>query len=69
AYYYLSLDNYIPVVFSGVFGVLQMLLVVFFHDCLEQVVHMQIIAMFILLIVQVFFFVLNLKKKLKDSQS
>ncbi|MBT8302999.1 MAG: oligosaccharide flippase family protein, partial [Bacteroidia bacterium] len=32
AYYYLSLDNYIPVVFSGVFGVLQMLLVVFFHD-------------------------------------
>ncbi|MBT8311131.1 MAG: oligosaccharide flippase family protein [Bacteroidia bacterium] len=69
AYYYLSLDNYIPVVFSGVFGVLQMLLVVFFHDCLEQVVHMQIVAMFILLIVQVFFFVLNLKKKLKDSQS
>lgn len=69
AYYYLSLDNYIPVVFSGVFGVLQMLLVVFFHDCLEQVVHMQIVAMFILLIVQVFFFVLNLKKKLKYSQS
>jgi len=69
AYYYLSLDNYIPVVFSGVFGVLQMLLVVFFHDSLEQVVHMQIVAMFILLIVQVFFFVSNLKKKLKISKS
>ena len=45
AYYYLSLDKYIPVIISGVFGMLQMGLVVFFHESLEQVVHMQIIAM------------------------
>lgn len=61
AYYYLSLDKFIPVVISGVFGMLQMGLVVFFHNSLEQVVHMQIIAMVLLLVVQVVFFVLNMK--------
>ncbi|QNM86899.1 oligosaccharide flippase family protein [Polaribacter pectinis] len=62
AYYYLSLDNYVPVVFSGIFGMLQILLVVLFHNSLEQVVHVQIIAMCILLFVQLFFFSLkNLK--------
>lgn len=57
AYYYLSLDKYIPVVFSGVFGVLQMGLVIFYHDTLEQVVHMQIAAMLLLLLVQMTFFI------------
>lgn len=56
AYYYLSLDKYIPVVISGVFGMLQMGLVVFYHDNLEQVVHMQIIAMLLLLAIQLAFF-------------
>lgn len=56
AYYYLSLNKYIPVIISGVFGILQMVLVVFFHDNLEQVVHMQIIAMVLLLIIQIGFF-------------
>ena len=59
AYYYLSIDKYIPVVISGIFGVLQMSLVIFYHDSLEQVVHMQIIAMFMLLIIQIIFFVLD----------
>ncbi|GAA4970529.1 oligosaccharide flippase family protein [Algibacter aquimarinus] len=62
AYYYLSLDKYVPVVISGVFGMLQMALVVFFHDSLAQVVHMQIIAMVLLLIIQVVFFKINHKK-------
>ncbi|RZN83177.1 MAG: sugar isomerase, partial [Winogradskyella sp.] len=53
AYYYLSLDKYVPVIISGVFGMLQMLLVVFYHDSLEQVVHMQIVAMALLLVIQV----------------
>ena len=61
AYYYLSLDRYIPVVISGVFGVLQMSLVIFFHNSLEQVVHMQIVAMFLLLILQVSFFIFDSK--------
>ena len=59
AYYYLSLDRYIPVVISGVFGVLQMSLVIFFHNSLEQVVHMQIVAMFLLLVLQVSFFIFD----------
>ncbi|WP_299105604.1 oligosaccharide flippase family protein [uncultured Winogradskyella sp.] len=56
AYYYLSIDKYIPVVISGVFGMLQMGLVIFYHDSLEQVVHMQIIAMLLLLAIQLAFF-------------
>lgn len=56
AYYYLSLDRYVPVIISGVFGMLQMGLVIFFHDSLEQVVHMQIIAMVLLLVIQLAFF-------------
>lgn len=61
AYYYLSLDRYIPVVISGVFGVLQMSLVIFFHNSLEQVVLVQIIAMLLLLILQVSFFIFDSK--------
>lgn len=56
AYYYLSLDKYVPVVISGVFGMLQMLLVIYYHDSLEQVVYMQIIAMLLLLIIQLIYF-------------
>ncbi|PKG53321.1 MULTISPECIES: oligosaccharide flippase family protein [Olleya] len=63
AYYYLSLDRYIPVVISGVFGMLQMGLVIFFHESLEQVVHMQIIAMVLLLVIQVIFFMFDSKLK------
>ncbi|GAA4884864.1 oligosaccharide flippase family protein [Flaviramulus aquimarinus] len=65
AYYYLSLDKYVPVIISGVFGMLQMGLVIFYHDSLEQVVHMQIIAMVLLLVIQVsfFFFTSKINKK------
>jgi len=67
AYYYMSLDRYIPVIISGVFGVLQLLLIIFFHDTLEQVVQLQIIAMALLLLIQITFFkydALSLKKRL-----
>jgi O-antigen/teichoic acid export membrane protein len=56
AYYYLSLDQYIPVIISGIFGTLQVALIIWFHDTLEQVVHMQIFSMFVLLVVQLLFF-------------
>ncbi len=62
AYYYLSLDRYIPVIISGVFGVLQMGLIIGFHDSLEQVVTMQIVAMVLLLVVQFAFFFLDALK-------
>ena len=69
AYYYLSLDKYIPVILSGGFGMLQMLLVIVYHDSLEQVVHMQIVAMALLLVIQVLFFkgnsLFNKKTRLK----
>ena len=67
AYYYLSLDYYVPVIFSGLFGMLQMGLVIFFHDSLEQVVHMQIVAMFLLLIFQVINFIYDFKSKANKS--
>lgn len=66
AYYYLSLDRYVPVALSGLFGVLQMGLVIFYHESLEQVVHMQVVAMFMLLLFQIIYFVFNSNfKKLK----
>lgn len=61
AYYYLSLDQYKPVIISALLGVLQMVLVMYFHDSLDQVVKMQIMAMLILLIIQLGYFVLNNK--------
>jgi O-antigen/teichoic acid export membrane protein len=57
AYYFLSLDHYIPVIFSGVLGISQILLVVFFHSSLATVVQVQIIAMVVLLIAQLIYFV------------
>ena len=59
AYYYLSLDRYWPVAISGVFGMLQIILIICYHDSLKQVVSMQIISMFILLLTQVLFYKLD----------
>jgi O-antigen/teichoic acid export membrane protein len=56
AYYYLSLDKYIPVIISGFFGMLQFFLIIWFHETLEQVVQIQILSMFILLVVQILFY-------------
>jgi O-antigen/teichoic acid export membrane protein len=56
AYYFLSLDTYIPVLLSGVFGMLQIVLIVLYHETLAQVVHVQIIAMILLVLVQISFF-------------
>jgi len=59
AYYFLSLDRYVPVIISGVFGLLQIGLIVLYHESLEQVVHMQILAMVLLLVLQIGFFKLK----------
>ncbi len=67
AYYFLSLDHYVPVILSGLLGMSQVLLVAFFHENLEMVVHMQIIAMTILLVVQLIYFI-N-KKKISKKQN
>ncbi len=56
AYYFLSLDKYKPVLFSGVLGSAQIVLIAFFHDTLEMVVFVQIAAMISLLIGQLIYF-------------
>jgi len=59
AYYYLCLDRYLPVLISGIFGLLQMCLIINFHNSLNQIVNLQIIAMLFLLLSQLVFFFLN----------
>ncbi len=56
AYYFLSLDNYVPVVLSGILGVSQIALIAYFHDSLAQVVIVQMIAMLVLLVIQLIYF-------------
>ncbi len=56
AYYFLSLDQYVPVILSGVLGMSQIVLIIFFHDSLNTVIIMQIIAMAVLLLVQLGYF-------------
>ena len=55
-YYFLSLDKYIPVIISGLLGISQLALIIWFHNSLQQVVIMQIIAMTFLLIIQLLYF-------------
>ncbi len=55
-YYFLSLDKYLPVIISGIFGLLQLVTIFFFHNTLEMVVDAQIAVMLSLLIFQVCFF-------------
>lgn len=63
AYYFLSINKYVPVIISAVLGLTQIVLIVLYHNSLEQVVVMQIIAMVILLLFQlIFFFFDNIKK-------
>ncbi len=66
AYYYLSLDHYVPVIISGILGFLQIALITIYHDNLEQVVMVQIIAMAILLLFQLVYFVYKNNKNKKE---
>lgn len=56
AYYFLSLNQYMPVILSGILGLSQVLLITFFHSDLAMVVHVQILAMLLLLFAQILFF-------------
>lgn len=56
AYYFLSINKYIPVLISVILGLSQIVLIIFFHNSLEQVVFMQIISMVLLLIFQLIYF-------------
>ncbi|WP_299533084.1 oligosaccharide flippase family protein [Ulvibacterium sp.] len=56
AYYFLSLDHYVPVMFSGILGISQIALITIFHSSLYMVVQVQIIAMIALLVAQIIYF-------------
>jgi hypothetical protein len=65
AYYFLSINEYVPVLISAILGLTQIILIVLFHKSLEQVVTMQIIAMIILLAFQLSYFLINRNIKVK----
>ena len=65
AYYFLSLNQYSPVILSGLLGFSQVALIMLYHGGLETVVHMQIIAMVILLVAQLLFFIIKNKTETK----
>ncbi|MGL5112757.1 MAG: sugar isomerase, partial [Flavobacterium sp.] len=62
AYYFLSLQKYFPVGIAAFFGCIQIALIIWYHDSLNQVVNMQLIAMFLLLLSQGVFFICNRKR-------
>lgn len=57
SYYFLSLNEYGPIMASGVIGIIQVAMISIFHSSLSIVVHIQILAMALLLIFQVLFFI------------
>jgi O-antigen/teichoic acid export membrane protein len=65
AYYFLSINQYIPVVVSAIIGSTQIGLITIYHNSLEQVVEMQIIAMIALLLIQLSFFLYQNKKNVR----
>lgn len=56
AYYFLSLDQYKPIIITALFGLLQMILIGIFHGSLFEVVCAQVVAMGGLLIAQLVYF-------------
>ena len=67
AYYFLSIDKYIPVIVSAILGSTQIGLIIAFHNTLHQVVIMQIIAMVVLLVFQlIYFFYYHKSNQLKS---
>ena len=56
AYYFLSLDHYIPILLSGILGISQVLLIIIFHSSLTMIVQIQILVMIALLVAQALYF-------------
>lgn len=57
SYYFLSLGKYKPVIISGIMGLVQVFLIVLYHNSLEQVVLVQIAVMTLLVLMQVAYFI------------
>lgn len=48
AYYYMSLNRYLPVLFSGLAGIGQIVMINYFHESITMVIHVQILLMAVL---------------------
>jgi O-antigen/teichoic acid export membrane protein len=59
AYYFLCLDQYIPIAITAFFGTLQVALIILFHDSLLEVVMVQVYVMAGLLVGQIAYFSYN----------
>ena len=59
AYYFLSIDRYLPILITAVFGILQVVAIIFFHESLFEVVMAQVYVMAALLIAQVSYFTID----------
>lgn len=66
-YYFLSLDKYLPVLLSGIFGFLQLTAIFFKHESLEMVVEAQILMMSLLLLVQGIYFLYHMKRSTRRN--
>ena len=56
AYYFMSLDHYVPILLSGILGISQVLLIIIFHSSLSMIVQIQIVVMIALLVAQALYF-------------
>lgn len=73
AYYYMSLNKYFPVTISVFAGILQIVLIVFFHNDITQVITVQIILMGALLLAMTAYYLydqyfMNMKSARKSEQ-
>lgn len=57
AYYYMSLDKYLPVALSLLIGIAQLVCIAFYHENLGQVIEVQIVGMSVLLVSMIGFHV------------
>ncbi len=68
AYYFLSVDSYQPIIITAVFGMLQVMFIIVFHDNLFEVVMAQVYVMATLLVAQISYFCHN-QYRFKKAQT
>ncbi len=69
AYYYMSLDQYVPVLLSIIAGVAQVIFITLFHSSIMQVISVQIVLMSALLLSMVVYHILKGIKNEKTQNS
>ena len=65
AYYFLCLEKYLPIFFALLMGIGQIVFIIWFHETLQEVVYMQIVAMGFLLLMQLAYFFYQMSRASK----